>query len=188
MKKKKILVHSCCAPCSTYVYKALILDGFNITGFFYNPNIHGVQEYKLRLKSMVHWGKIIKKRIIIPEYDIKDYFEALLKYEKGHHRAIEYDKKRRCQVCFALRLKRTAQVAKKRNNDFFTTTLLVSPYQDQSLLWQIGSDVGSEVGIDFYFRDFRKGYLASRHFARTNSLYQQNYCGCVYSIDEKARE
>jgi predicted adenine nucleotide alpha hydrolase (AANH) superfamily ATPase len=136
----------------------------------------------------VSWGKIIKKRIIVPEYNIKDYFETLIDYEKEHHRTIEQDKKRRCAVCFSLRLKRTAQEAKKRDFDFFTTTLLISPYQDQSLLWQIGSDIGSEVGIDFYFRDFRKGYLASRHFARTNKLYLQNYCGCVYSIDEKGRE
>ncbi|MCX6811929.1 MAG: epoxyqueuosine reductase QueH [Candidatus Berkelbacteria bacterium] len=186
--KKKILIHSCCAPCSTYVYKALIIDGFNITGFFYNPNIHGVKEYRKRLKSMKKWGKIIKKRIIVPEYYVKDYFEALLNYEKEHHRQIERDKKRRCQVCFSLRLRKTAEEAKSKKFDFFTTTLLVSPYQDQSLLWQIGSDVGSEVGVDFYFRDFRKGYLASRHLARINTLYQQKYCGCVYSIDEKTRE
>lgn len=186
--KKKILVHSCCAPCSTYVYKALLEDGFKITGFFYNPNIHGVKEYRRRLKSMKKWGRIIKKRIVIPEYAVKDYFEGLLKYEKEHHRTIERDKKRRCAVCFALRLRKTAEYAKKKNFDYFTTTLLVSPYQDQSLLWQIGSDIGSSVGIDFCFRDFRKGYLASRHFAKINKLYQQNYCGCVYSIDEKARE
>lgn len=186
--KKKILVHSCCAPCSTFVYKALLEDGFNICGFFYNPNIHGAKEYHKRLKSMRRWGKIIKKRIIIPEYNIKDYFEAIFDFEKEHHRTIERDKKRRCAVCFALRLKKTAQVAKKKKFDFFTTTLLVSPYQNQSLLWQIGSDIGAKVGIDFYFRDFRKGYLASRHLARTNNLYQQNYCGCFFSLDERGRE
>lgn len=188
MKSKKILVHSCCAPCSTFVYKALIDEGYNLTGFFYNPNIHGVKEYRRRLKSMKRWTRIEKIRVIIPKYDIKDYFEALLKYEREHHRAIERDKKRRCAICFALRLRQTAEEAKKRKQDFFTTTLLVSPYQDQSLLWQIGSSIGSEVGIDFYFRDFRKGYLASRHLARVNKLYQQNYCGCVYSLDEKGRE
>ena len=178
---KKILVHSCCGPCSTYVYKSLHEEGFNITGFFYNPNIHGVKEYKKRQRSMKKFAKIIKKRVIFPEYDIKNYFEAILDYERGHHRAIERDKKRRCSVCFSMRLKKTAEIAKKKKQDYFTTTLLVSPYQDQSLLWQIGSEIGSEVGIDFYFRDFRKGYLASRHLAKVNHLYQQNYCGCVYS-------
>jgi len=186
--KKKILVHSCCGPCSTYVYKTLLDNDFNITGYFYNPNIHGVKEYRRRLKSMKKWAGIIKKRIIIPKYDVKDYFEAILNYEHLHHRTIEHDKKRRCAVCFSLRLKATAIEAKKKKQDFFTTTLLVSPYQDQSLLWQIGSDIGSEVGIDFYFRDFRKGYLASRHLARANKLFEQNYCGCIYSLDEKRRE
>lgn len=186
--KKKILVHSCCGPCSTYVYKTLFREGFNLTGFFYNPNIHGVKEYRRRLKSMKKWAKIIKKRIIVPEYDVKDYFEALLNYEREHHRTIEHDKKRRCSVCFALRLKKTAEMAKEKRYNYFTTTLLVSPYQDQSLLWQIGSDIGSEIGIDFYFRDFRKGYLASRHLSRINKLFEQNYCGCIYSLDEKRRE
>lgn len=188
MKSKKILVHSCCAPCSTYVYKSLLEEDFNICGFFYNPNIHGAKEFEKRLKSMKKWAKIIKKRVIVPPYDIKQYFEALLKFEKEYHRQIEHDKKRRCSVCFTLRLKKTAEYAKKNKYDYFTTTLLVSPYQDQSLLWQIGSNAGSEAGIDFYFRDFRKGYLASRHLAKTNNLYQQNYCGCVYSLDEKRHE
>jgi len=137
---------------------------------------------------MKRWAKIIKKDLIVPKYNVKDYFEAIINYEREHHRAIERDKKRRCAVCFNLRLKKTAEFAKKKKYDFFTTTLLVSPYQDQSLLWQIGSEIGSLIGIDFYFRDFRKGYLASRHLAKVNNLYQQKYCGCIYSLDERGRE
>ena len=116
---------------------------------------------------------------------MNEYFNAIMDYEKKHHREIEKDKKRRCQVCFALRLKKTALAAKKEKFDYFTTTLLISPFQDQSLLWQIGSDAGIEAGVDFLFKDFRKGYVASRHLSRSNKLYMQNYCGCVYSIDEK---
>jgi predicted adenine nucleotide alpha hydrolase (AANH) superfamily ATPase len=188
MRKKKILVHSCCGPCSTYVYQALIEDDWNVCGFFYNPNIHGRKEYQKRLKSMKRWARLIKKRVIVPPYDMKEYFEALLEYEKSHHRKIEHDKKRRCQVCYTLRLRETAKAAKEGKYDYFTTTLLVSPFQDQHLISQIGSDIGLEEGVDFFFRDFRKGYAASRHLARTNKLYMQKYCGCVYSVDERARK
>ena len=187
-KRKKILVHSCCAPCATHVYRALKEDGYEVVGFFYNPNIHGEREFKKRLKSMKDWARMEKIKIIVPTYNMNEYFETIIDYEKKHHREIEKDKKRRCPVCFALRLGKTAFVAKEKGFDYFTTTLLVSPFQDQSLLWQIGSDAGVEAGIDFLFKDFRKGYAASRHLSRSNNLYMQNYCGCVYSIDEKGNK
>lgn len=186
--KKRILVHSCCGPCSTYVYEVLKDLGFDALGYFYNPNIHGRKEYEKRLKSMKKWAKKSKIKLIAPPYNMNDYFEEILVYEKSHHRRIENDKKRRCSVCFRLRLKKTAKFAKDKGFDYFTTTLLVSPFQDQSLLWQIGADIGTEIGVDFYFRDFRKGYLSSRHMARNSRLYMQKYCGCIYSIDEKGKE
>jgi len=188
IKDKNFLLHTCCAPCATYVLAALQDDGAKITSFFYNPNIHGKGEYEIRKKSLEGYVKKIDIPLIIPPYNMRDYFDAIYDYEKEHYKKIEHDKRKRCDICFQLRLKKTALAAKKDNFDFFSTTLLVSPFQDQSRIWQIGAEIGEEIGVPFYFRDFRKGYLESRHKAKRYDLYMQNYCGCSYSVDERVKE
>lgn len=187
LKDKKILIHTCCAPCATYVFEVLKSDGAKITSFFYNPNIHGQAEYERRKKSIEKLSKKMKVKIYSPKYDMREFFDALYAYEKGHHRRIENDRKRRCGVCFDFRLRKTAELAKKKGFDYFSTTLLISPYQDQSHIWHIGVEIGDETHVPFYFRDFRKGYLQSRHKAKRDKLYLQDYCGCSYSAVEKIK-
>jgi len=188
IKNKKILVHSCCAPCATFVLQTLIDSGAKVVSFFYNPNIHGRAEYERRRDSMEKFAREIGVKLIIPKYDMREYFDALYNYEKKHYRNIEYDKKKRCDICYRLRLEKTALFAKKEDFAYFTTTLLISPFQDQSRIWQIGAEIGEEEGIPFYFRDFRKGYLESRHKAKRFGLYLQKYCGCSYSAMERIRQ
>jgi|YelNatPaOPRAMG01_1025707.scaffolds.fasta_scaffold72440_2 predicted adenine nucleotide alpha hydrolase (AANH) superfamily ATPase len=184
IKNKLILVHICCAPCALFVVRFLKKEGAKIIGFFYNPNIHGAKEYKKRLKDVKKLFEEEKLKLEIPQYDIEEYFGEIYDFEKKHYKKIENSKKLRCPVCYRLRLEKTALYAKNLGADFFSTTLLISPYQDQSTIWQIGTEEGEKSGVPFFFRDFRKGYWESIHRAKKRGFYIPSYCGCVYSLKE----
>lgn len=170
----KLLLHTCCAPCLIYPLEKLFLEGFKVTGFFYNPNIHPFAEYLRRKEALALLAPAAE--IIYPAYAPGEFFRAVNLQEAGLER---------CKICWRLRLKQTAQAAKQAGCDYFTTTLLVSPYQDQELLKKIGNEAGSEEGIEFYYADFRPGFRSAHNEARAKGIYCQKYCGCIYSEIER---
>jgi len=181
---EKLLLHSCCGPCSTAVTEA-ILDEFDITLFFYNPNITDEEEYENRLFTQVKFlekfneelpdGKSV--RFMEGKYDPENYFD----FVKGLEDEPEGGK--RCLKCFELRLRETAKKAKKAGYDYFGTTLTVSPHKSYPNIKEIGERIAAEEGVKFLDRDFKKkdGYLRSIRLSEKYELYRQNYCGCEFS-------
>jgi len=184
-QRKTILLHICCAPCAIWLVDFFQEEDFKVIGFFYNPNIHGEREYRARFRDAETLAKKLNFDLEVPEYNVEDYFSAIYRFEKQHHRKIEGNSKLRCPVCYNLRLEQSAQYAKKIKADYFSTSLLISPYQRQSIIWQIGTDLGKKYGVPFYFRDWRKNYWESTHRAKKLNFYLPKYCGCVYSLKEK---
>jgi len=175
----KILLHTCCAPCLIYPLETLKAKGYGVTGVFYNPNIHGASEYKARRQAVEDYAKNVGLEMLFPDYAPEEFFRAVnMKEEKDE----------RCPVCWHQRLRFTAQLARERGIVNFTTTLLVSPYQDQELLKQIGSDVADEEDTEFYYEDFRPGFRQAHDQARLEGIYCQKYCGCIYSEIERDKE
>lgn len=174
----KVLLHICCAPCLIYPLEILQKEGFSVSGFFYNPNIHPFSEYKTRRDSLYPYAEKINLEVICPEYDVNEYFRKIAHNESAPGR---------CKICFRLRLEKTAQFARDNKFNSFTTTLLVSPYQDQELLKTIGEKLSQDLGIDFFYRDFRPGNRPAHAKAKAAGLYCQKYCGCLYSEIERSR-
>ncbi len=175
----KLLLHTCCAPCLIYPLERLREEKFEVAGLFYNPNIHPFLEYKNRKQAVTDLSKIENIEINYPEYKPEEFFQAVNKKE---------DNSKRCAICWGLRLKNTAQEAKDKGFNYFSTTLLVSPYQDQGSLKKIGEDIAETVGIKFYYEDFRPGFRKAHDEARAGGIYCQKYCGCIYSEVERCRK
>ena len=173
----KILLHVCCAPCSIHPHKELkAKDSDSVVGFFYNPNIHPFSEYKERKKALEEYSKSSKLPVIFHKYDMENFLRTVSGSEKQPER---------CMICWRMRLEETADHAKKNGFEAFTTTLLVSPYQDQDMIKKIGLDVAKATGVDFMYKDFREGFKKAQEEAKKCSLYRQKYCGCVYSERER---
>lgn len=175
----RLLLHICCGPCALYPIRQLTSNKFKeITGFYYNPNIHPPSEYKRRKSALAGAEKKLNLKVIYPLYRMEEYFRKIASKE---------DSPDRCRLCWELRLSETADFAKKSGFDAFTTTLLISPYQDHELVKEIGEDIGREKGIEFYYEDFRKGFRESQEEAKKQDLYRQKYCGCVFSELERVK-
>ena len=174
---KHILLHICCGPCSTYPIERLREEGFQVTGFWYNPNIHPWQEHQRRKESAQKYAEAVELPVIWYEkYEMPRY----LRLVAGHERFRE-----RCRICYRMRLEKTAQAAAEGGFDAFTTTLLISPYQDQALIRQIGEELAEEWGVKFYFENFRRGWSERGRLTHQHGLYRQQYCGCIYSEWER---
>jgi len=173
----RLLLHVCCAVCALYPVSLLSKD-FKITLFFYNPNIHPREEYNKRLESV----KIISKKYSIPlvidRYELKKWLRLTENYK------LEPEDGKRCSICFDMRLKRTATVAKKLKFDLFGTTLTVSPHKDKNIINSIGKDLATDKKTKFYSADFKKndGFKKTMDTAKKINIYRQNYCGCIYSL------
>jgi len=172
----KILVHICCAPDGLYVMEILRKD-YNVSGFFYNPNIHPFSEYKLRLEETKKVSHLLSFDLIEGDYDAHRWFKITQKYKN------EPEKGRRCDICYALRLKKTAETAARLHFDLFTTVMSLSPWKKADVLNRIGKMFGQRHGIDFLEANFKKkdGFRKSVILSRQYGLYRQNYCGCQYS-------
>ncbi len=170
----RILVHICCAPCFTYPHKRLVEQGHDVTGFFYNPNIHPYLEYKKRMESLERYAELKGTRVVYKnDYDLEGYLRCAL------------DAQDRCEFCYTSRLTEAARTANMLGFEAFTTTLLISPYQKHEMLARAGEKIADEYSIEFYYEDFREGYRESRHLARSFELYMQKYCGCIFSEKER---
>lgn len=178
---KKLLLHSCCAPCSTAVIERLIND-YNITIYYYNPNIDSSVEFYHRLEEEKRYCKEKNIDVIEDGYDENQFLSQVKGLEN------EKEGGARCPVCFKLRLKKTAEKAKELGFDIFTTTLSVSPYKNAEILNEIGKTVANEVGIEYLEANFKKkdGYKRSIELSRQYNLYRQNYCGCKFSKRDRS--
>ena len=171
-EKKKLLLHSCCAPCSTACIERL-KEHFDLTIFYYNPNIDTFEEFTHRATEQVKYCEKVGVKCIVCDYDK----QAFLTASKGKEK--EKEGGARCKECFNLRLLRTAKKAKEENFDYFATTLTVSPLKNACLINEIGVKLEKEFSVKYLPTDFKKdnGYLRSITLSKENDLYRQNYCG-----------
>lgn len=175
-KKPTLLLHACCAPCSSACLERL-KDHFTITVLFYNPNIEDA-EYNLRKSEMIRflqetgWAEIMDC-----DHDTSVFYSCIKGLEN------EPERGKRCKKCFLLRLTKTRDIAEEKGFDFFTTTLTLSPLKDAALLNQIGSSLAQNTKTQWLYSDFKKqgGYARSIELSNEHTLYRQNYCGCVFS-------
>lgn len=188
IEKKKVvptlLLHTCCAPCSTAVI-ARLATFFKITVFYYNPNIEPYEEY---LKRKEEQQRLLK---IFPSKYPLSFLDCDYENEKFHEMAkgLEEEKERgpRCFKCYRLRLEKTALKAKENHFDYFGTSLTVSPYKNAQKLNEIGLELAKEYNISYLVSDFKKedGYRKSIMYSKEYQLYRQDYCGCIYSKKER---
>ena len=168
-----LLLHSCCGPCTTYPLHFLRTLGYKADGLYFNPNIYPDAEEEKRWKVYSAWAEENKLKV---------------KHIRSTHRcwldAVSHDpdKPGRCELCYDVRLKETACTAKKEGYSCFSTTLLVSPYQDHGAIVRAMERASAEWDIPFVYHDFRAGYLRSRQMARGSHMYMQKYCGCEFSL------
>ncbi len=177
---KKLLLHSCCAPCSTAVIEKL-KENFYVTIFFTNSNIFPQKEFEKRLQEQKKYVNISNVKMIEDEYDEKEF----LNFVKGFENCKENQE--RCTLCFEFRLMKTAEKAKKDKFDFFASTLSVSPHKNTIVINQIGEKCSQKYGVLFLAENFKKqdGFKKSVDLSKKYQLYRQDYCGCRFSMRKK---
>ena len=171
----KLLLHTCCAPCSVYCVESLRGEGIEPVSFWYNPNIHPYQEYKARRDTLKDYAASIGLPLIVREdYGLRPFV-----------RAVAADIDHRCAYCYAVRMEETARYAAEHGFTHISTTLLVSPYQNHEGIIAAAERFAGEYGVAFLYRDFRPGFRQGQAKARELGLYLQKYCGCVFSEEDR---
>ncbi len=174
--KKTLLLHQCCGPCSCYPIQNLKLqDEYKVEGFFYNPNIHPMKELYNRLEATLQLNKIEN---VNSHWDEEYGLKKFLKLSK-------IPKERRCRTCYAMRLQKTAQKAKKMGVDAFSSSLLYSKHQYHHIIVEEAEKAAKRFGIPFVYSDFRSGHKEGIDISKEYGLYRQQYCGCIYSEEER---
>jgi len=171
----KILLHICCAPCAIYPVQELRTYGMDVTGFFYNHNIHPYQEYRRRLETVRKYADLVELEVIYrDEYRLEEFLANVAARPE-----------QRCLYCYASRLEIVAAAAVELGFEAFTTSLLYSKYQKHDVIREMGERIGEMYGIPFHYADFRKGWQEGISISRKMELYRQQYCGCIYSEKER---
>ncbi len=175
---KQTLLHICCAPCSVRCIETLRDEGIEPVGYWYNPNIHPYTEYRTRKETLVAYAAQMGMKLEINNaYALRPFIQA-----------VAPDLDHRCAVCYRLRMEETARFASENGFDNFTTTLLISPYQDHDLIVKTAKEAAAKYGVTFLYRDFRPYFREGQEKARENGFYMQKYCGCVFSEEERYRK
>lgn len=178
----KILFHICCSNCTLYPVQLLRSEGHDLTGFWYNPNIHPFEEYALRLDSLKKLsGEWLIDMFYDDEYRPDEYFEYISKASR--HALPPFPD--RCKYCYQLRLEKTAAKAHEDGFDAFSTSLLISPYQDNEQIIRTGKQLADTYNVMFYEKDFRPYFKETLALAKELGLYRQKYCGCFFSKQER---
>lgn len=189
---EKILVHTCCAPCLAFLYSELKYK-FEIIAYFYNPNIHPFKEYKNRKNALIEFCRINSIKLIIKDnddYNFEDWFEYIY-YKQNEEKKdrfflnIKNNRDFRCKNCYEFRLLETVNMANNLGIKKFTTTLLYSIYQNHEFLKNSCYELSKKNSLDFYYEDFRKGWQKGFDLYNETGLYKQNYCGCIFSENER---
>lgn len=184
---KRILLHSCCAPCSSYVI-TFLSNYFDITILYYNPNIAPIEEYKKRKQEQIRLINTLNTKhkldFLDCDYDNDIYNKRIIGYENCKEGGS------RCHICFNLRLEKTAKLAKEYNYDYFCSTLTVSPHKNAKIINEIGNNISKEYNIKWLYSDFKKneGFKQSIELSKKYELYRQDYCGCIYSKRSKEKQ
>lgn len=171
----KTLLHICCAPCSSMCIRSLREENIDVTGYWYNPNIHPFTEYRARRNCLREYAEAIH----LPLIEQNDY--ALRPFV----RAVAEDIAHRCVKCYEMRLFAAAETAAKEGFDSFTSSLFISPYQNHELMREVAQRAADAHGVQFLYRDFRPLFREGQDFARAEGFYMQKYCGCVFSEEER---
>lgn len=179
-KKPSLLLHACCAPCSSYCVEYLT-KYFDITLYFYNPNIESQEEFSKRFNE---FEKIIKRfdvKVVEEKYDSSEFYDSIKGYEDCKEGGD------RCTICYRLRLQKTLEYAEAHGFEYFASTLSISPYKDAKRLNEIGEEISKDSKVLYLVNDFKKkgGYLRSTELSKELDLYRQDYCGCIYSIRDR---
>jgi hypothetical protein len=178
MARKRILLHICCGPCAIYPVQVLMDQGYDVTGLYFNPNIHPLQEYLKRRQGVVETAERLGLTVI---YKDKDHDPA------AYLRAVVFRENNRCFHCYTMRLEKTWSVAKRGGFDFFTTTLLYSKFQQHQTIADLGRDIAGRGATQFLYQDFREGWKQGIDISKEWNIYRQQYCGCIYSEMERYR-
>lgn len=169
------LMHICCAPCANQPVAQLREEGVQVAGFWFNPNIHPYTEYQARKHALEEYAKQAGLKLIVGgTYDLRPFITAVAGDIDG-----------RCAYCYRVRLEQTARFAKENGYDSFTTSLLISPYQNHEAIVQTGRELGDAYGVPFLCRDFRPLFQAGQEHARAHGFYMQKYCGCIFSEEDR---
>lgn len=183
--KPKLLLHACCGPCSSYVIEYLS-KYFDITIYYYNPNIYPEDEYTRRKEEAKRFIDLFNSdvKFIECKYDPNEYYNSIKGLENLGERS------KRCYNCYKLRMKEASLYAKENNYDYFTTTLSISPYKISSWINEIGENLSNEYDIKYLYADFKKknGFKRSLELSKEYNMYRQDYCGCIYSYNNKITE
>ena len=172
------LLHCCCAPCSVRCIEVLRAEGIEPTGYWYNPNIHPYTEYRSRKTTLQDYAASIGMKLLVnDDYGLRSFV-----------RAIYPNLEERCDVCYRIRMEETARRAAEEGFRQFTTTLLISPYQDHELIIRTAEEAAAKYGVSFLCRDFRPYFREGQQKARESELYMQKYCGCIFSEEERYRK
>lgn len=174
--QKKLLLHACCAPCTPYVIELLQRE-FEVTAFFYNPNIHPLEEYQHRLEEIKNFSEKVDLKLITGDYEADAWFRITQGMEN------EKEGGKRCELCYQMRLATTAERAHTNGFTHFATTLTVSPHKKATAINPIGRELQKKYPVAFYEADFKKhdGFKKSCELSTHYGFYRQNYCGCIYS-------
>jgi epoxyqueuosine reductase len=171
----KLLLHICCGPCAIYPVTQLQKQGIEVSGYFYNPNIHPFREFKQRIQGVQQFAENSALTVEIESsYGLTEFLRKVVFHEQE-----------RCPFCYAMRLEQVAKKAKEQGYDAFSTTLIYSKYQDHEAIRNIGESFASKHHLDFYYQDFREGWQQGIDQAIAMNLYRQAYCGCIYSEQER---
>ena len=174
--KESFLLHCCCAPCFTHPVR-ILSDRFNVTAFFYNPNIQPEEECRAREEEMRRLAGRWRIDLVVGEYDVDRWHRLVEGMED------EPEGGARCEVCYGMRLEETARMARERGIGTFGSTLSISPHKNAKVINRVGRELGERYGVAFYNADFKKkdGFRISCRISEEEGLYRQDYCGCVYS-------
>ena len=170
----KILLHCCCGPCAIYPVTQLRNQDHELRAFYYN-HIHPYTEWQKRCATLAEWAESSQLPLIIDErYELVNFLKNSL-----------FREKERCRFCYQDRLEKAARIAHKGKFEAFTTTLLYSKFQRHDTIREIGESLGRRYGVKFYYEDFRAGWKEGIELSKTQNLYRQQYCGCIYSEGER---
>jgi len=170
-----LLLHICCGPCAVFPLKRFREEGIAVTGLYYNPNIHPFREYRKRLETLVTYTRNQGPELLFSgDYPLEEFIRAVAHREED-----------RCRICYEIRLRETARIAREKNFEGFSTTILYSRFQKHDLVREIGEAQSREWRIPFYYEDFRKGWDEGVAVSRDLEMYRQPYCGCLFSEKER---
>jgi len=180
LTRPRLLLHICCAPCSTHVFRTLT-EEFEVVGFFYDPNIQPQEEYEARLCDAQRLAALYGFRLITGEYDVERWKGSIAGFEE------EKEGGERCKICYRVRLQRAARAAVEEGCEYLATTLTISPHKKASIINPIGEEEAGRAGVEFFPADFKKkdGFKLSCRLSRELNLYRQDYCGCIYGLKQR---